>query len=74
MRRVKLSSTGTGWRTDTLTLTYSHLKASGCTFNLPADLGEVSHPLEDFRVRRLVTMRGLHRGGREEEEEGHREE
>lgn len=76
MRRVKLSNTGTGWHTDTLTLTHTrthnthiHSKVSGCTFNLPADLGEVSHPLEDFGVRCLVSMRGLQRRGRGDEEE-----
>lgn len=34
---------------------------SGSTFNLPADLCEVSHPLEDFRVSCLVPMRRLER-------------
>lgn len=34
-------------------------RASGFTFNLPADLSEVSHPLEDFWVSCLVSMRGL---------------
>lgn len=29
------------------------------TFDLPADLGEVRHPLEDFGVRCLVSVRGL---------------
>lgn len=34
-------------------------RASGSTFNLPADLGEVGHPFEDFGVGRLVSVRGL---------------
>lgn len=29
------------------------------TFDLSADLGEVRHPLEDFGVRCLVSVRGL---------------
>lgn len=63
---------GTGWHADTLNPTHTHKctftgkRASG-TFNLPADLGEVGHPFEDFRVSCLVSMRGLQR---EEERKG----
>lgn len=34
------------------------------TFNLPADLSEVRHPLENFGVSCLVSMRGLQRAER----------
>lgn len=39
-----------------------------CTFNLPADLGQVSHPFEDLGVSCLICMRRLQR-----EEGGHTE-
>lgn len=62
----------TGWHTDTLTPSSTHecmpTAKSSCTFNLPADLGQVSHPFEDLGVSCLVCMRRLQR-----EEEGHTE-
>lgn len=36
-------------------------KQSGPTFDLPADLGQVGHPFEDFGVSCLVSVRGLPR-------------
>lgn len=58
------SYTASNWMyTQTRTHTHTHTgkRASGSTFNLSADLGKVSHPFEDFRVRCLVSMRGLQR-------------
>lgn len=64
-----LTPTHTHENTQAHTQTLKGERGCGSTFNLPADLGEVGHPLEDFGVSCLVSMRGLWRAEEEEERE-----
>lgn len=69
---VKMSSTEQdGIQTLTPSSTHECMPTAkrSCTFNLPADLGQVSHPFEDLGVSCLICMRRLQRGGTHRDQE-----